>query len=153
MDADLGGDQAANGDQHRVAGGVAVLEVQIAKPVDVEQGHRQRALIALGARDVALELGPEGAEAEQVRSQRVSLGEPHQIPLELADPLASSRKLLGQVFAVPPAHLRLSIGSLVRRLRIGSLEGSRGRGVNSGRAWAVLREGVKLHDPVRKGHG
>ena len=95
MNAGLVGDQAANGRQHRVAGGVAVLEVQIAKPVDVEQGHRQGALVALGARDVELELGSEGAEAEQARRQRVSLGEPGELPLELADPLLSSGKLFG----------------------------------------------------------
>ena len=95
VDAGLLGDQAADGGQHRVARRVAVLEVQLAKPVDVEQGHRQRALVAVGARDVELELGSEGAEAEQARDQRIPLGEPGQLLLELADPLPSSGKLLG----------------------------------------------------------
>ena len=101
VDAGLLGDQAADGDQHRVAGRVAVLEVQMAKPVDVEQGHRQRALVAVGARDVELELGSEGAEAEQARDQRIPLGEPGQLLFELADPLPSSRELLGQALSIP----------------------------------------------------
>ena len=105
VNAGLLGDQATDGDQHRVAGRVAALEVQLAKPVDVEQGHRQRALVALGARDVELELGPEGAEAEQARDQRIPLGEPGQLLFELADPLPSSRELARTGAFVPPhAH-------------------------------------------------
>ena len=103
VDAGLLGDQASDGNQHRVAGRVAALEVQVAKPVDIEQGHSQRALVALGARDVERELGPEGAEAEQARGQRIPLGELGQLPFELADPLPSSRKLLGQVLPLPQA--------------------------------------------------
>ena len=65
---------------------------------------RQRALVALGAGDVELELGSEGAEAEQARDQRISLGEPGQLPFELADPLPSGRKLLGQALPLPHPH-------------------------------------------------
>ena len=50
-----------------------MLEVELAKPVDVEQGNGQRAPVAIGAPDVELVLGPEGAEAEQARDQRIPL--------------------------------------------------------------------------------
>jgi len=66
----------------------------------------------VGARDVELELGPEGAEAEQARDQRIRLGEPGQLLFDLADPLPSSRKLIGHAFPVPRTH-RLNIGSVV----------------------------------------
>ena len=115
VDAGLLGDQAADGGQNRVARRVAVLEVQLAKPVDVEQGHRQRALVAMRARDVELELGSEGAEAEQARDQRIPLGEPAQLLLELTDPLPGSRQLVGQALSFPRTHFGLTIGFLVTR--------------------------------------
>ncbi len=104
MDAGLLGDQAGDGSQDRVARRVAVLEVQLAKPVDVEQGHRQRALVAVRARDVELELGSEGAEAEQARDQRIPLGEPGQPLLELTDPLPGGPQLIRQALSIPRAH-------------------------------------------------
>ena len=102
MDAGPLGDQAADGDQHRVAGRIAALEVQVAKPVDVQQGHTQRALVALGARDVELELGPEGAEAEQARGQRISLGELGQLPFDLPILCRAAASSSDKRFRSPP---------------------------------------------------
>jgi hypothetical protein len=66
-------DQGAYRRQHRIARRVAMLEVDLAKPVDVEQGNGQRAPIAIRAPHVELVLGPEGAGAEQARDQPIPL--------------------------------------------------------------------------------
>ena len=154
MDAGLLGDHASDSDQHGVAGRVAVLQVQVAKPVDIEQGHGQRALVAVGARDVELELGPESSEAEQARRERVPLGEPGQLPLEPADPLPSSHKLLGQVLTIPHSHLGLTIGSLVTLLddRLTRGGGPTGPEGELGPIRGSITTSVEIHESDR-GHG
>ena len=73
MNTGLLADQGAYRRQHRIARRVAMLEVDLAKPVDVEQGNGQRAPVAIRAPHVELVLGPERAEAEQARDQPIPL--------------------------------------------------------------------------------
>ncbi len=108
MNPGLRGDQATDRGQHRIAGPVAVLEVEVAKAVDVEQGHRQGALVAVRTGDIEVELGPEGTEAEKAGDQRIPLGEPGQLLLELADALPRSRQLVRQALPVPHTHFELN---------------------------------------------
>ena len=133
MDSGSLGDQATDGDERGVAGRVAVLEVEVAKTVDVEQGHRQRALVPVRAGHVQLELGPEGAEAEEAGDQRIPLGESGQLLLELANALPSSLKLIPQTLPVPHTHLTLNIGSLEA-----VLENSASRSRRPERPWFEL---------------
>ena len=111
VDAGRSADQAPDRHQRGVPGRVALLEVEPAKAVDVEQRNGQRALVALRAGDVELELGSKGAEAQKGRDQGVSLRQPGELGFELRDPLASGQELIRRALPIPPKHLGPPIGA------------------------------------------
>src|SRR5204863_8669427 len=86
-------DQATHRDEHGVTRGIAALEVELAKAVYVGHCDREGMAVALGPRDVELQLGPERREAQQRFGERVALLKARQLCLELADPLACGGKL------------------------------------------------------------
>jgi len=65
VEAGAFGDRLADRGEHRVAGPVAVLEVDVAKAIDVEQGDGHRPLVTARALEVELELGAKGAQRQQ----------------------------------------------------------------------------------------
>jgi len=107
----LVGDQVAQAREHRVARGVAVLQIQTSEAVDVQQRDAEGPAVALRARDVQLELGPEGAQAEQASGERVAVLQLGKPALELGDALARRRELLREAVPVPGAQVVISIGA------------------------------------------
>ena len=100
MGARAARDRRADTADHLVADGVAVLEVEVAEAVDVDHRHAQRPAMALGALDVELELGAEGAQGQQAAGDLITRSEPGQLGLELGNPTPSDGQLGGEVVAL-----------------------------------------------------
>jgi hypothetical protein len=83
-----------------------VAKVEGPEAVDVEQRDAEGAAVALCSLDVELELGPEGAQREQIPGQRIAIAELRELGLELGDPSASIGKLGLEASAGPDTHHR-----------------------------------------------
>ena len=125
--------------EHGVAGRVALLEVELAEAIQVEERDAERPRVAVGARDVQLELGPEGAKPEEAAGQRVPVLELRQPRLELGDALPGSGELVRQAVPFLRAQVLIPIGA-----HAGTLESWSAHGAGS--VGELLRHGGVLRE-------
>lgn len=97
-----------------------MLEVQLAEPVDVEQGDAQRAPVAVRPGHIELELGPERAQAQEGPRDGVAMLQARQRRLELGDALPGRGELLREAVSVANSQIALTIGFGTRTLKSGT---------------------------------